>query len=70
MLITHGGADPTVDVRISARLHARMGSLDKELHVFDGLQHEVHQEPERDAVIGRWLVWLKRQARAVDSTTR
>jgi alpha-beta hydrolase superfamily lysophospholipase len=63
LLITHGGADRTVAPSASARLHANAGSVDKELQLFDGLLHEVHQEPSRDQVIGRWAVWMRRHAK-------
>ena len=63
LLITHGGIDRTVPMDASARLHAASGSPDKELHVFDGLLHEVHNEPDRDVVIGRWATWMKRRVK-------
>lgn len=65
VLLTHGGVDPTVPVGSSAELHTLLGSLDKELHVFEGLQHEVHNEPERELVLARWTIWLGRRARAL-----
>ena len=60
-LICHGGQDPTIPVPAAAQLHARLGSTDKELAVFPSLRHELHQEPERDEVLGRWGVWMRRR---------
>lgn len=65
VLLTHGGDDRTVPIAASARLHTRIGSGDKEFHRFDGLRHEVHQEPERAAVIARWGIWMSRRAKAL-----
>ena len=33
-------------------------SQDKTLHFFEGLFHEVHNEPEREAVLSLWSDWL------------
>ncbi len=67
VLVTHGGEDQTVVLAASGALHAGLGSLDKEFHVFDGLKHEVYREPERDAVIGRWISWIKRHTPTQES---
>jgi len=58
VLITHGGADPTVPPRVSQILFDTVGSQDKTLHIFDGLRHEVQHEPERAEVIATWVSWL------------
>lgn len=60
-LVCHGSDDPTIPVQTAAQLHARLGSTDKELQVFKGLRHELHQEPERQRVLGRWSVWMNRR---------
>ena len=36
----------------------RLGSVDKTLTVYDGLFHEIFNEPERDAVLDDVVTWL------------
>ncbi len=58
VLIIHGSEDALVEPIGSEELHERAGATDKTLKVYDGLFHEVLNEPERDRVIddvGRWL---------------
>jgi alpha-beta hydrolase superfamily lysophospholipase len=57
-LIVHGGADPIADASGSKDLHDLLASEDKTLTVYDGLYHEVFNEPERDQVIGHVIAWL------------
>ena len=63
VLVTHGGEDETVVLAASGTLHANLGAIDKEFHIFDGLKHEVHREPERAQVIHRWVTWIKRHTK-------
>jgi alpha-beta hydrolase superfamily lysophospholipase len=58
LLVTHGSADETVPPRASEILFGGAASEDKTLHLFDGLFHEVHNEPEREAVLSFWSDWL------------
>src|SRR5919201_2654484 len=60
VLAVHGGADGIADVEGARELFAQLGSGDKELVVYDGLSHEVMNEPERDRVIGDIVAWLDR----------
>jgi alpha-beta hydrolase superfamily lysophospholipase len=39
-------------------LHAALGSADKTLKIYDGLYHEVFNEPEREQVFGDVIAWL------------
>jgi acylglycerol lipase len=58
VLIMQGGADPIVPVAGARMLAERISSADKTLVVYDGLYHEILNEPERDeviATIGDWL---------------
>lgn len=58
-LLTVQGADDRLVAATGVRqVFARFGSSDKTLHVYDGLHHEVFNEPERDTVLDdveRWL---------------
>lgn len=58
LLIMHGGADRVVDPQCSRLIEEAAGSKDKTLLVFDGLFHEIFNEPEKAEVyrnVGQWL---------------
>jgi len=57
-LLLHGGSDPIADASGSKDLHEVLGSADKTLKIYDGLYHEVFNEPEKDRVLGDVVVWL------------
>lgn len=57
-LLLHGGADPIADASGSQDLLDALASADKKLKVYDGLFHEVFNEPERDQVLGDVVAWL------------
>lgn len=58
LLILHGGADRVVPPSGSAWLHAHAGASDKTLHIYPGLYHEIHNEPERATVLADVTSWL------------
>jgi acylglycerol lipase len=57
-LIMHGTADSIAPPRGSETLHERISSADKMLRLWDGLYHEILNEPERDEVIAEIVAWL------------
>ena len=57
-LIVHGGADRVVDPDGAQRLHSALGSADKALTIYDGLFHEIHNEPEHPQVLADISAWL------------
>jgi alpha-beta hydrolase superfamily lysophospholipase len=57
-LLLHGGDDPIADASGSQDLLEVLASADKGLKVYDGLFHEVFNEPERDQVLGDVVAWL------------
>ena len=59
LLIVQGGADRLVDPEGSRMLYDRAGSIDKTLKIYDGLYHEVFNEPERDVVLGDVKSWVE-----------
>jgi len=59
MMILQGGADRLVDPNGARILHDTVGSSDKTLKVYDGLYHEVYNEPERDLVLNDVETWLE-----------
>jgi acylglycerol lipase len=53
-----GGLDRIVDPGGAALLYEKAGSTDKTLKIYDGLYHEVHNEPERQKVFEDMEAWL------------
>jgi len=58
MLIMHGGEDKLADVSGSEMLHAKVSSKDKTLKIYEGLYHEIMNEPEKEQVFADILAWL------------
>ena len=54
--VLHGGDDPVVPVSSSASL-ARRENVTR--RVYPQLRHEMHNEPEADAVIGDTIAWIE-----------
>ena len=61
LLILHGGSDSLTDVAGSKELHEAISSTDKKITVYDGLYHEIFNEPERIAVMTDMKDWLEAQ---------
>ena len=59
LLIVQGGADALVDPSGAQMLYDRVSSEDKTLKIYDGLYHEVLNEPEREQVLGDIESWLE-----------
>jgi alpha-beta hydrolase superfamily lysophospholipase len=58
LLILHGTGDKLVPFRGSVQLNEVAASTDKTLKLYEGLYHEVLNEPERDQVIADIVAWL------------
>jgi acylglycerol lipase len=58
ILVLHGGDDPISPVESSHFVHGRSGSRDKTLKIYDGLWHEVFNEPQRGDVVGDVVTWI------------
>ncbi len=58
VLILHGSEDTLTDVEGSKLLHQKINSKDKKIIVYDGLYHEIFNEPERIAVMTDMKDWL------------
>ncbi len=58
LLILHGTADELTDPDGSRELYERARSKDKTLRLYNGLAHEVLNEPEKNQIIGELLAWL------------
>lgn len=58
LLIMHGAVDALANPAGSIALHERAGSTDKTLKLYEGLAHEILNEPEKDQVIADIAAWL------------
>lgn len=58
MLVMHGESDRIVSAEASRQLHARASSSDKTLIIYDGLYHEIFNEPEKNKVLAEVIRWL------------
>jgi len=59
IMILQGGADRLVDPNGARILYDTVGFVDKTLKVYDGLYHEVYNEPEHEQVLGDVETWLE-----------
>jgi acylglycerol lipase len=58
LLVMQGTEDGLVDPGCGPMVYGRAGSPDKTLKMYDGLWHEIFNEPERDIVLGDLVSWL------------
>jgi len=59
LLIMHAGEDRLTSVEGSKLLHEKISSEDKKLVIYDGLYHEILNEPERKTIMQDILKWLE-----------
>ena len=59
LFILQGSADRIVDPAGAQLLYDKVGSKDKTLRLYEGLYHEVHNEPERLLMFKDLDTWLK-----------
>jgi alpha-beta hydrolase superfamily lysophospholipase len=59
LLILQGSEDSLVDLEGGQYLYDRVSSEDKTLKIYEGLYHEVYNEPEHDQVLRDVQVWLE-----------
>jgi alpha-beta hydrolase superfamily lysophospholipase len=63
LLVQHGSADRLVPLAAVQPLYQRLGDPKlRTLRVYEGLFHEIYNEPERDRVIRDLEAWLEAQA--------
>ena len=58
LLLLHGTEDQICALAGSVMVHDAVSSPDKILHRYQGLYHEVFNEPEREAILTDLLSWL------------
>ncbi|HSV38076.1 MAG TPA: lysophospholipase [Nocardioidaceae bacterium] len=61
-LVMHGTDDKIVSPSGSNLVYESIRSKDKTLKLYDGLYHEILNEPEKDTVIDEILAWLDKHA--------
>ena len=59
ILIMAGNASPLGDGPRSEALYEVVGSEDKTLTLYDGLMHEIFNEPEHPQVMAEMAAWLE-----------
>jgi lysophospholipase len=64
LLILHGSADELTDPEGSRELYEAASSGDKMLKIYEGLYHEILNEPERELVVADITAWLDRHTLA------
>ncbi len=57
-LALHGSEDTLTQVKGAHIILERSGSPDTTVKIYDGLYHEIHNEPEQDQVFEDMLYWL------------
>jgi alpha-beta hydrolase superfamily lysophospholipase len=63
LLVMQGTRDGLVDPGCGPHVYEAAGSPDKTLKMYDGLWHEIFNEPERDEVIADLVAWLDAHTR-------
>ena len=58
VLIQHGTGDTLVPLAGNRLIYERLGSTDKTLLLYEGLYHEIFNEPEQGRVLDDLLAWL------------
>ncbi|OBK43194.1 hypothetical protein A5655_17625 [Mycobacterium sp. 1081908.1] len=66
VLLLHGTGDVIADLSTSRYVHDTIGSQDRTLKLYEGLWHQVFNEPQRESVYTDVTTWLERQ-RATDT---
>lgn len=59
--LANGSADKLVDPGVSQFIADRCGSSDMTVRVYDGLYHEILNEPEQEQVMTEMLDWMKQR---------
>jgi acylglycerol lipase len=61
-LLAHGSLDETTDPASSKKFFANVpATTDKTLRIWEGLVHELHNEPEKEQVLAEYVEWLNKR---------
>ncbi len=58
ILLLHGGSDKICPPSASPLIHEKAGSKDKTLKIYDGLYHEIHNEPYYGRIMTDVIEWI------------
>lgn len=61
ILVQQAGDDKAVDVEKNKEFFDNLASADKTWKLYDGLYHEIHEEPERESVLTDLYEWLNKR---------
>lgn len=61
LLVMHGTGDRIVPLAASLMVNDGAGSEDKQLELYDGLYHEILNEPEQDQVMDDIVAWIEKR---------
>ncbi len=64
LLLLHGTMDSLADPEGSRQLHEQAASSDKTLKLYEGLYHEIFNEPEQERVLDDLVGWLEAHTRS------
>lgn len=59
LIVMHGTDDPIVPLASSELLYERVSSADKTIKLYEGLYHEILNEPEQGEVLDDIVAWLE-----------
>ncbi|HYD04090.1 MAG TPA: alpha/beta hydrolase [Reyranella sp.] len=59
VLIQHGSQDLLIPPEGNRAIYAAIGSEDKTIETYEGLYHEIYNEPERESVLDDLVAWLE-----------
>lgn len=62
LLVMHGGDDSIAPKSGSELLYNQAGSSDKTLKIYEGLYHEIHNEPEKETMLADLTTWLDKHS--------
>ena len=60
VLLAHGRADRITNCEGTRTFFDHAGSIDRTLKIYDGLYHEIHNEPEQKIVIHDMIHWIEK----------
>ena len=60
IFFAHGGADNVVPIAQSERMFSAVASEVKQFKVYEGIEHNIPQDPNRDVVFTDIVAWFDR----------
>jgi len=61
VLVQQAGADKLVNPEKNKEFYDNLSSVDKTWNLYDGFYHQLHEEPEKDQVLGDLYSWLDKR---------